>query len=138
MMEAKKTIAARFYQLKTGHALIAKYVLRIGKRSDMKCWWCGHQYQTRDLLSKWCKRWKREQKRLWVDGQDGEDGYEGVEKVLKRPKISLPMSLVFAEENCSQALMDSFPVQMLAELAEWWRRQKTQIMRSRVMGGCKS
>jgi len=29
-----------------------------------------------------------------------------VEKVLKKPKIFLPMSLVFAEEKCSQALMD--------------------------------
>jgi len=79
VMEAKKTIAARFYQLKSGHALIAKYLLRIGKRRDMKCWWCGHEYQTRDHLFKWCKRWKREQKRLWVDGQEGEDGYRGVE-----------------------------------------------------------
>jgi len=58
VMEAKKTIAARFYQLESGHALIAKYILRIGKRSDMKCWWCGHEYQTRDHLFKWCKRWK--------------------------------------------------------------------------------
>jgi len=54
----------------------------------------------------WCKRWKREQKRLWVDGQEGEDGYKGVEKVLKKAKISLPMSLVFAEEKCLQPLMD--------------------------------
>jgi len=29
-----------------------------------------------------------------------------VEKVFKKSKISLPMSLVFAEEKCSQALMD--------------------------------
>jgi len=57
-------------------------------------------------LFKWCKRWKQEQKRLWVDGQEGDDGYEGVEKVLKKPKISLSMSLVFAEEKCSQALID--------------------------------
>jgi len=106
VMETKKTIAARFYQLKSGHALIAKYLLRMGKRRDMKCWWCGHEYQTRDHLFKWCKRRKREQKRLWVDGQEGEEGYEGVEKVLKKPKISLPMSLVFAEEKCSQALLD--------------------------------
>jgi hypothetical protein len=28
----------------------------------------------------------------------GEAGYEGVEKVFKKLKISLPMSLVFAEE----------------------------------------
>jgi len=106
VMEAKKTIAARFYQLKSEHALIAKYLLRIGKRSDMKCWWCGHEYQTRDHLVKWCKRWKQEQKRLSVDGQEGEDGYEGIEKVFKKPKISLPMCFVFAEEKCLQALMD--------------------------------
>ena len=31
-------------------------------------------------------------KRLWIDGQEGEDGYEGLEKVLKKRKISLPMS----------------------------------------------
>jgi len=80
VMGAKKTIAARFYQLKSGHALIAKYLLRIGKRSDMKCWWCGHKYQTRDHIFKWCKRWKREQKRLWVDGKRGRMGM----RVLKR------------------------------------------------------
>jgi len=106
MMEAKKTIMARFYQLKSGHALIAKYPLRIGKRRDMKCWWCGHEYQTRDHLFKWCKRWKQEQKRLWVDGQEGGNGYVGVEKVFKKSKISLPMSLIFAEEKCSQVLID--------------------------------
>jgi len=55
VMRAAKTIAARFYQLKSGHALIAKYLMQIGKRRDMKCWWCGHEYQTRDHLFKWCK-----------------------------------------------------------------------------------
>ena len=106
VMTSKKSIAARFYQLKTGHALMGKYLRRIGKRRDMKCWWCGHEYQTRDHLFKWCRRWKREQKRLWDDGQEGEDAYESVVKVMKKPKISLPMSLVFAEEKCSRALLD--------------------------------
>jgi hypothetical protein len=105
-MKSQKSIAARFYQLKTGHALMGKYLMRIGKRRDMKCWWCGYEYQTRDQLFKWCKRWKREQKRLWVDGQEGEEGYEGVKKVLRKPKISLPMSFVFAEEKCTRALLD--------------------------------
>jgi len=45
-------------------------------------------------------------KRLWVDGQEGEERYEGVEKVLKKPKISLPMSIIFAEEKCLRALID--------------------------------
>jgi len=106
VMGSKKSITARFYQLKTGHALMGKYLRWIRKREDMRCWCCGHEYQTRDHLFKWCKRWKREQKWLWVDGQEGEDGYEGVEKVLKKLKISLPMSLVFADEKCSRALLD--------------------------------
>ena len=93
-------------EIKSGHALIAKYLLRISKRRDMKCWRCGYEYQMRNHLFKWCKRWKREQNRLWVDTQEGEEGYEGVEKVLKKPKISLPMSLVFAEGKCSHPLMD--------------------------------
>ena len=106
VMESRKSIAARFYQLMTGHPLLGNYLRRIGKRRDMKCWWCGHKYQTRDHLFRWCKRWKREQKRLWDDGQEGEDGYVGVTKVMKKPKITLPMSLVFAEEKCSRALLD--------------------------------
>jgi len=64
VMKSQKTIAARFYQLKTGHALLGKCLMRMIKRRDMKCSWCGHEYQTRDHLFKWCKRWKREQKRL--------------------------------------------------------------------------
>jgi hypothetical protein len=60
----------------------------------------------RDHLFKWCKRWTREQKRLWVDRQEGEEGYASVEKVLKKPKISLPLSLHFTEEKCTQALLD--------------------------------
>jgi len=41
-----------------------------------------------------------------VDSQEEEEGYEGIEYVLKKPKISLPMSLVFAEGKCLWALLD--------------------------------
>jgi hypothetical protein len=41
-----------------------------------------------------------------VTGKRGEYGYEGIEKVMKKPIVSLPMSLVFAEEKCTQALLD--------------------------------
>jgi len=58
VMGARKTIAARFNQLMSGHALTAKYLLQSGKRRDMKCWWCGHENQTRHHLFKWYKRWK--------------------------------------------------------------------------------
>jgi len=52
VMESWKSIAARFYQLMTGHALLGKYLRRIGKRRDMECWRCGHKYQMRDHLFK--------------------------------------------------------------------------------------
>ena len=99
VMGGNKTIAARLNQLMSGHALIAKYLKRIGKRRDMKFWWSGHDYQTRDHLFKWCINWKQEQNRLWVDGQEGEDGYDGVEKLLKKPNTSLPMSFTFISKK---------------------------------------
>jgi hypothetical protein len=51
-MGARKSVAARFYQLKSGHGLVVQYQKRIGEREDMKCWWCGHEYQTQDHLFK--------------------------------------------------------------------------------------
>jgi len=48
----------------------------------------------------------KQKKRLWVNRQEVEDGYKGIEKVMKKLKISLLMSLVFAEEICSQGLLD--------------------------------
>jgi hypothetical protein len=41
-----------------------------------------------------------------VTGKSGDEEYEGIEKVMKKPKVSLPMSLVFAEQKCSPVLMD--------------------------------
>jgi len=52
VMESKKSIAARFNQLQTGHSVLAGHLRQIGKWDDMKCWWCGNEYQTRDHLFK--------------------------------------------------------------------------------------
>jgi hypothetical protein len=41
-----------------------------------------------------------------MDGQEGEYGSEGVEQATKKPKISVPISLVFAKEKCSQPLLN--------------------------------
>jgi len=49
-MKARKSIAARYWQLKSGHGLMATYQKLIRKREDTKCWWCGHECQTRDHL----------------------------------------------------------------------------------------
>jgi len=105
-MKAPKTIAARFYQITLGYGLLAQYLRRIGKERNIKCWWCGHEYHTRNHLFKSCNRLKNDEKWFWINGQEGEVGFKGVEMVMKKPKICFPMSLAFAEEKCSEALMD--------------------------------
>jgi hypothetical protein len=40
LAKGKKQAASRFYQLKTGHALIGQYLKWIGNREDDACWWC--------------------------------------------------------------------------------------------------
>jgi hypothetical protein len=68
-------------------------------------------------LFKWCKRWKREQERLRVNGQQWENEYEVIENVLKMPKISFLMSLVFAEEKCLQVLLDFLSITDIARIS---------------------
>jgi hypothetical protein len=55
-MNSVKSLAVRFYQLKSGHAPVGTYLKRFGHQDDDKCWWCGGggrdaaQTQTRDHL----------------------------------------------------------------------------------------
>jgi len=39
-------LAARFYQLKTGHCLTGQYLQWATRRLDAKCWWCNYKTQT--------------------------------------------------------------------------------------------
>ncbi|KAA8912223.1 hypothetical protein FN846DRAFT_996566 [Sphaerosporella brunnea] len=51
--KTKKSLAPRFYQLRTGKALTRPYLLKTGRRADDRCWWCGSgAVQTRDHLFK--------------------------------------------------------------------------------------
>jgi len=51
--QASKTVASRFYQLKTGHALIGPYLKKIGERASDICWWCDRGVkQSREHLFK--------------------------------------------------------------------------------------
>jgi hypothetical protein len=40
-MTSVKSLATRFYRLKSGHAATGVYLKRFGHRVDDKCWWCG-------------------------------------------------------------------------------------------------
>jgi hypothetical protein len=58
-MTRVKSLAARFYILKSGHAATGVYLKRFGHRDDDKCWWCGGtatQTQTPKHLFRHCSR----------------------------------------------------------------------------------
>jgi len=65
-MTSVKSLAARFYRLRSGHAPTGDYLTRFGHRDDDKCWRCGGTVsQTRENLFRHCSRWRDHQKELW-------------------------------------------------------------------------
>jgi hypothetical protein len=63
--EAPKFISARYFQLKTNHAIIGDHLVRIKKLSEDWCWWCAGggrtpKHQTRHHLFFECRRWTEE------------------------------------------------------------------------------
>ena len=94
--KAAKRIAARFYQLKTGHALTATHLKWIKLREDDQCWWCCRLGQTWEHLFKHCTRWRAQQKAMWAK----------VEKDTKRAKHKWMMAELFADERCSEAVLE--------------------------------
>ena len=65
---APKEVATRFFQLASGHAMIAPF-LRDKFRwieSD-SCWWCSGGRQSREHLFKECRVWKDEIRTLWKE-----------------------------------------------------------------------
>ena len=65
-MTSVNPLAARFYQLKSGHAPMWVYLKRFGQRDDDTCWWCGGTVsQTREHLFHHCSRWRVQQREQW-------------------------------------------------------------------------
>jgi hypothetical protein len=60
MIKAKKSVAARYLQLKSGHAVTEAHLLRIGKVEDAQCWWCRKSDQTVAHLLLHCRKWRRQ------------------------------------------------------------------------------
>lgn len=59
-MAARKRLALRYYQLKTGHALTGTHLKRIKAIEDDRCWLCDNgDRQTVSHLFKECRRWRR-------------------------------------------------------------------------------
>lgn len=62
--QAPKKYAARFFQLKMGHAATGVFLERIGRRETAECWWCGRADQSVDHLYTKCRKWRRERRVL--------------------------------------------------------------------------
>jgi len=58
--DARKSVASRYLQLKSGHAITGTHLLRIGKVQDARCWWCSSSRQTVEHLLLECRKWRRE------------------------------------------------------------------------------
>ena len=76
-----KGVASRYFQLLSGHAMIAPFLKdRWGWTDSDTCWWCDRGRQSRDHLFKECRRWEKEIRELWnavgraSGGRQEEDG----------------------------------------------------------------
>jgi hypothetical protein len=58
--DARKSVASRYLQLKSGHAITGVHLLRIGKVQDARCWWCSSSRQTVEHVLLECRKWRRE------------------------------------------------------------------------------
>jgi hypothetical protein len=99
-MTSVKSLAARFYRLKCGHAPTGVYLKRFGYREDDKCWWCeGTAAQMREHHFRHCNRWRDQQTALW----------KAVGKVTGW-KVGrcrhVQVSELFSMEECDQAVVN--------------------------------
>lgn len=58
--DARKLVAARYLQLKLGHAITGAHLKRIGKAQDERCWWRGSSRHTVVHLMLDCRKWQRQ------------------------------------------------------------------------------
>ena len=62
--DARKSVAARYLQLKSGHAVTGAHLMRIGKVVDARCWWCERSGQTVTHLFLECRKWRTERETM--------------------------------------------------------------------------
>jgi hypothetical protein len=62
--DARKSVAARYLQLKSGHAVTGAHLMRIGKLADARCWWCKRSGQTVAHLFLECRKRRAERETM--------------------------------------------------------------------------
>jgi hypothetical protein len=58
--DARRSVASRYLQLKSGHAITGVHLLRIGQVEDARFWWCSSSRQTVEHLLLERRKWRRE------------------------------------------------------------------------------
>ena len=95
LRRAKKSVAARFFQLLSGHAMIAPFLRdRWGWTDTDRCWWCEKGRQSREHLFKKCRTWEKEIRMLWkaVGEASGRRGrQDGVDRPSRVGRVSVFM-----------------------------------------------
>ena len=67
IFQVKKQLSSRFFQLKIGHAITAKYLKRIGKSEFFNCWWCSNRNQSIEHLLLECRQWRKQRLKFYKD-----------------------------------------------------------------------
>ena len=66
LQRVRKDLASRFFQLASGHAMIAPFLKeKFGWVESDQCWWCCSGRQSREHLFKECRTWKEQIRKLW-------------------------------------------------------------------------
>jgi len=95
--EGKKSVTARYLQLKSGHAVTGEYLLRTKQAQDARCWWCNSSRQTVAHLLMECRKWRKER------GAMLKDMHEKKIKISARRDTS-DLQLLFGESAAEAVL----------------------------------
>ena len=62
--KAKKSVATRYLQLESGHAVTGVHLLRSKQSQDARCWWCTNGRQSVAHIMLTCRKWRREREEM--------------------------------------------------------------------------
>lgn len=94
---AKKAVAARYLQLRSGRAVTGAHLQRIGKVEDAQCWWCGGSSQTVAHLLLRCRKWRRQRDSLLR-------GMRAEEIVISARRDRADLESLFSDEATKEVL----------------------------------
>ena len=89
--KAPKRVANRYYQLKTGHAMIGAHLQRIGAQEGSSCQWCQAPKETVQHLLFECRHWNAQRRTLY--------------RALARARVQAPT----ATEDCPEGRLFGDP-----------------------------